>query len=100
MLLSVLCGLVLSFGFFSCSDDDSEDWSWKEGSKVELPRYRAFVLTEGTFNHNNSHLTFLDPAQDTIYTRDIYEAQNGIKLGDTANDMIEHDGDILSLIHI
>lgn len=99
LFLSVLCGLTLSFGLFSCSDD-SEDLSWKDGAKIELPRYRAFVLTEGTFNHNNSHLSFLDPAQDTIYSRDIYEAQNGIKLGDTANDMIEADGDIYIVVNV
>ena len=99
LFLSVLCGLTLSFGLFSCSDD-SEDLSWKDGAKIELPRYRAFVLTEGTFNHNNSHLSFLDPAQDTIYSHDIYEAQNGIKLGDTANDMIEADGDIYIVVNV
>ena len=99
LFLSVLCGLTLSFGLFSCSDD-SEDLSWKDGAKIELPRYRAFVLTEGTFNHNNSHLSFLDPAQDTIYSHDKYEEQNGIKLGDTANDMIEADGDIYIIVNV
>jgi len=93
-----MCGLVLSGGFSSCSDDD-EDFSWREGATVELPRYRAFVLTEGMYQQNNSHLTFLDPAQDTIYSHDIYEAQNGIKLGDTANDMIEEDGDIYIVVN-
>lgn len=97
--ISAICGLTLLSGFSSCSDDD-EDLSWKEGATVNLPVYRAFVLTEGTWQGNNSHLTFLDPAQDTIYTSDIYEAQNGMKIGDTANDMIEEDGDIYIVVNV
>lgn len=100
ILISALCGLTLLCGISSCSDDNNDDFSWKEGAKIELPRYRAFVLTEGTFNNNNSHLAFLNPATDTIYSRDIYEAQNGIKLGDTANDMIEYDGDIYIVVNV
>lgn len=98
LFISGLCGLMLLGSVSSCSDDD-EDFSWKEGAKIDLPAYRSFVLTEGSYGGNNSHLFFLNPAQDTIYSNDIYEAQNGVKLGDTANDMVEEDGDIYIVVN-
>lgn len=53
--MAIICGLMIAAGFTSCSDDE-EDNSWKEGSKVDLPQYRAFVLSEGGYGKNNSHL--------------------------------------------
>lgn len=99
ILLAALCGLMLTAGFTSCSNDD-DDSSWNEGAKVMLPKYRGFVLTEGSMGSNNSHLFFVDPSQDTIYVNDIYTAQNGTKLGDTANDMITYDGDIYIVVNV
>lgn len=99
LFLSVLCALCVTSGFISCSDDD-EDLSWKEGAKVDLPSYRAFILSEGLMNQNNSHLFYVDPTTDKPYSSDIFEAQNGIKLGDTANDMIVEDGNIFILVNV
>ena len=101
LFLAALCGLMVTAGFTSCSDDDDDvDDSWKEGSKVEMPQYRAFVLSEGSYGKNNSHLFFVDPATDTPYANDIYETQNGKKLGDTANDMIAEDGNIYVVVNV
>jgi hypothetical protein len=97
--LSVLCGLMMVAGFSSCSDDNDSP-SWKEGAKIDLPSYRAFVLSEGSYGKNNSHLFFLDPAQDTTYTSDIFEAQNGVKVGDTANDLITYNGDLYLVVDV
>lgn len=86
LLLLLLCGLMAAPVFTSCSDDDD---NWQEGSKVVLPsQHRAYILTEGSFGKNNSHLTYLNLDDYTTYAQDIFEAQNGLKLGDTANDMI------------
>lgn len=100
LFFTALCALTVTAGFTSCSDDDDYDDSWKEGSKVDLPQYRAFILSEGTMTKNNSHLFFVDPATDTPYKNDIYETQNGKELGDTANDMIEEDGYIYIVVNV
>lgn len=100
LFLAGLCGLMVATGFTACSDDDDVDESWKEGSKVEMPQYRAFVLSEGSYGKNNSHLFFVDPSTDKPYASDIYETQNGKKMGDTANDMIEEDGNIYVVVNV
>ena len=99
LFLAAACGLMVAAGFTSCSDDDVDD-SWKEGSKVEVPQYRAFVLTEGSMNKNNSHLFLLDPTTDKPYASDIYETQNGEKLGDTGNDMVALDGNVYVVVNV
>ncbi|MBQ7471675.1 MAG: hypothetical protein IJS97_04530 [Prevotella sp.] len=43
---------------------------------------------------NNSHLAFIDPVADTARVTDVFVDQNGIKLGDTGNDMLVYNGDI------
>ena len=98
--LTALCGLVLIAGLASCSDNNKDDILWRKGSKVTLPEYRGFILNEGSYGKNNSHFTFFDPLQDTINTRDLYELQNNIKLGDTANDMLVYDGDVYIIVNV
>ena len=92
--LMALCALMVCTGFTACSSDDSSDNTWKEGSLIELPRNRAFLLSEGNWGMNNSHLTFIDPVADTIRVADVFEEQNGVKLGDTGNDMLAYNGDV------
>ena len=52
LLFSMLCMLVLSVSFTSCSDDDNETRD-DTGSKVTLPQARAFFLYEGSYQANN-----------------------------------------------
>ena len=99
LFMAIICGLMIAAGFTSCSDDE-EDNSWKEGSKVDLPQYRAFVLSEGGYGENNSHLFFVNPQTDQPFENDIYLTQNGKGLGDTANDMIEEDGNIYVVVNV
>ena len=88
-----LCLLMLFVGVCSCSDND-DDFSWQEGSKVELPRLRAFILNEGSYQMNNATITFFDPLHKTNNIDDIYLVQNEKHLGDTGQDIIEYDDNI------
>lgn len=98
LFLTALCATVLTAGFTSCSDNDTP--SWKDGAKIDLPDYRGFVLSEGAFGKNNSHLFFVNPQTGEPYATDIFEAQNGKKLGDTANDMIAYNGNIYVIVNV
>ena len=101
LFYAILCGLLVTSAFSACSDDDEEkDSSWKEGSKVDLPDYRAFILCEGSMKQNNSHLFFYNPDKKELMAEDIYETQNGQKLGDTANDILVYDGDIYIVVNV
>lgn len=101
LLFATLCLAALSATFVSCSDDDPEDkWSWEEeGSSVEMVRTRGFVLNEGSYGLNNSHLTYFDYAQDTIYANDIFETQNGKAVGDTGQDLVAYDGNLYLIVN-
>lgn len=100
-LLLLFLGMFLALGLSSCSSSD-DDGCPDCGKTDEhgLTSYRAFVLTEGSFGKNNSHLFFLDPKQDTTSRYDIYEAQNGKRLGDTANEMIAYDGKMYIVVNV
>ena len=51
--------LATSVAFTACSDDD--EWNQTGGGKVEMTSpARAFILNEGTMNHNNSNLIYFD----------------------------------------
>lgn len=95
--LSIITIFFISIWLISC--DAGNDDAWNDGAKVNLPSYRAFILNEGNLKANNAHLTFLDPAMDTTYTKDIYEAQNGIRIGDTAEGMISYEGNIYYVVN-
>lgn len=93
MVWASLLGLALTSGLASCGDDNP--WSWQnEGSKVEMSRDRAFIVNEGSYDKNNANLGYFNFGDDKAYEGDLYEAQNGRKIGDTAQDLISHDGNL------
>lgn len=97
LIRASLIGLALSLGFTSCDDDN--EWSWKdEGSKVEMSRDRAFVLNEGSYGMNNSNLGYFSFNGDIAYEGDLFEAQNGRKIGDTGQDIISHNGNLYLVV--
>lgn len=73
----------------ACSDDDDPKWN-DDGTKVELPARRVYLLNEGTQNMNNANLALFDPAKNTL-TKDIFYTQNGMMLGEIGQDMIEYN---------
>ena len=86
--------LATSFAFTSCDDDD--EWNQKGDGNVEFTTpARAFILNEGTMNHNNSNLIYFDWSTGAVNGSDLFVAQNGKELGDTGNDIITVDGNRL-----
>ena len=55
--------LAISVTFTSCSDDDDAPWN-DEGTKVELPQRRMFILNEGKADNNNAGIAFYAPNRD------------------------------------
>lgn len=91
--LSALCLMAVGTSFTACSDDDEEN-NWNNGATEVLPKHRVFVLNEGIYGMNNATLTFYNPDTEAVIG-DIYAAQNGgMKLGDTAQDLLAYDGDM------
>lgn len=83
----VLTIAALLAGFTSCSDED-EVWNTHGDGKVEMKTSaRAFILNEGNWQKNNSKLFYFDWSAPTETVQDLFEAQNGKKLGDTGNDI-------------
>ncbi|MCD8297869.1 MAG: hypothetical protein LUC88_09885, partial [Prevotella sp.] len=97
-----LCGLALT-AFTACSDDDDDNtvvWNPTElGSKVEMSQTRAFILNEGSYGANNSHLTYFDYSTHSVYGEDIFYAQNGVNIGDTGQDLIEYNGNLYLAVY-
>lgn len=73
---------VVVLGFASCSDDDDN------GGKVNKSIGSIYVLSSGGMGSNNSALISYDP--ETAKTTNLFETANGVKLGDTGQDMIKY----------
>jgi len=74
---------VLALGFAACSDDeDNEPWV-----EPELTTEGVYILNSGNESGNNSTLGYYNP-ESKVYTKNVFENQNGIMLGDTGNDMV------------
>lgn len=94
LLFSVFCMLALGLSFTSCSDDDDDDLI-DEGTTVNLPKARVFILNQGNMGSNNAGITFYAPNKDADQIDDIYQIQNNKKgLGDTGQDMIKYENHI------
>ncbi len=90
----MLSALALAVGFSSCSND--EEWNTTGDGKVEMTSSaRAFILNEGNMNKNNSNIIYFDWMSGVVNANDLFEAQNGKKLGDTGNDLIAVDNNKL-----
>ncbi|MBD5356069.1 MAG: hypothetical protein HDR88_03570 [Bacteroides sp.] len=76
----------------SCSNEDDPKRD-DTGSKVELPNDRMFILNSGSMGANNSNISFYATKEDKAIA-DIFYVQNGFRLGDTGQDLIEDDNQI------
>lgn len=89
-----LAVVALMTGFTACSDN--EEWNTLGGGKVEMTSpARAFILNEGSMGKNNSNIVYFDWSTGIVMPKDLFEAQNGKKLGDTGNDILAVDNNKL-----
>lgn len=67
LFFGTLCMLMLGVSFTSCSDDDDDSKKNDEGSKVELPENRVYILNEGSYQKNNAGITHtMIPIKETM----------------------------------
>ncbi|MDR0575265.1 MAG: hypothetical protein LBG96_14815 [Tannerella sp.] len=86
--LIALCAAIMAMPFLtSCNDDDDPT------EKPEITAEYIYVLNSGNMNNNNATLSMYDVEKETV-TRDIFEVQNGRRLGDTGQDMVIYGGKI------
>ncbi|MEP6751013.1 MAG: DUF5074 domain-containing protein [Bacteroidota bacterium] len=89
------CALAFIITAFviSCKKDDAP--------VTTLPKVTTglYVLSEGTFNGNNTTLSFYNLATNTP-TTDFFAAANASKLGDTGNDIIIYGGKIYIVMNV
>ena len=76
LFFGTLCMLMLGVSFTSCSDDDDDSKKNDEGSKVELPENRVYILNEGSYQKNNAGITYYDPDKRNNVIDDIFYKQN------------------------
>jgi hypothetical protein len=81
--------LVLSTCFVSCDKEDE-----KKDAPVVSAEKKVFILNEGTWEKNNSTLDIYYPDGGMSYQSNVYEALNGQKIGDTAQDLLYYGGRI------
>lgn len=90
--------MAVAVGFTSCSDDNTDDL-WKEGSIIEIPNERAYILNEGSYGNNNAVLSLYNYKTDTIVSGDIFGTQNGARLGDTGQDIIAYQNNLYLVLY-
>lgn len=95
-LLGAMCVFGLGTVMVSCSDDDN---GWDDnGSKVELPDSRVYILNEGTMGVSNSGIALYAP-ENSDFISDIFYRQNDFGLGDTGQSMIRYKGKIYVAVY-
>lgn len=98
ILVALLALTSVVFTFTSCSEDE---WNAFGNGKVEMPNSsRAFILNEGSMGKNNSNIIYFDWATGNVNTTDLFVQQNGVKLGDTGNDIEVYGNDLLVAVNV
>ena len=98
ILVALLAFTSVAFTFTSCSEDE---WNAFGNGKVEMPNSsRAFILNEGSMGGNNSNIIYFDWATGNVNTTDLFVQQNGVKLGDTGNDIEVYGNDLLVAVNV
>ncbi len=91
--LIALCAATMTLPFLtSCSDDDDPT------EEPELASEYIYVLNCGKMNSNNATLSMYDIEKETV-VRDIFEVQNGRRLGDTGQDMVVYGSKIYIAVY-
>ena len=99
LFLSTLCLMAVGTMFTACDEDDDDDNWNNDGVQGVLPKDRVFILNEGIYGMNDANISHYNPVTGELMA-DIYGLQNeGMKLGDTAQDMIVYDGSIYVVLN-
>lgn len=85
--------VILSLFFVSCKKDDAPTPETPE------PAAGVYVLNQGTFNANNTTLTYYDFGTKSAMT-DFYKNVNGNGLGDTGNDMLIYGSKLYVVMNV
>ncbi len=90
LFLSAMCLMAVSMVFTSCDDDDDDDW---DGGMPHAGQ-RVYFLNEGNYQSNDAGIDLYCPFAPAgqRFTGNIYYGQNGVGMGDTAQDLIEYNG--------
>jgi len=90
-----LCVLAVTVSALlaSCKKDDAPP------ATVPKVTTGLYVLSEGSFNGNNTTLTYYNFANSTA-TTDFFANVNGSKLGDTGNDIVIYGGKIYIVMNV
>ena len=96
LLWGALFASTLCIAFTSC--DNEEKTTNDEGSKIELPGKRAYILYEGSFGNNNTGIAFYAPNKDADFQSNIYKLQNNKELGSLATEFIEYNDHIYVVV--
>lgn len=89
----LITALTLSLLFTACKKDDAKP---EDTPKTTTGVY---VLNQGTFNGNNTTLTYYDFGTK-VATTDFYKNVNGSGLGDTGNDMLIYGGKLYIVMNV
>jgi YVTN family beta-propeller protein len=84
----VALSMAVAVPFFtSCSGNDDP------ADETLIASEYIYVLNSGNMNSNDASLSRYDVKENTV-TKDVFEAQNGRRLGDTGQDMVLYGGKI------
>jgi len=84
-----LAGLCACALFVACEDDNNKNEDVKILNGDYTPKSEAVILCEGSYNQNNSCISFL---KDGIIDKNIFSTANGKPLGDTGQDILHTNG--------
>ena len=94
LLLAILAAIAIA-GTAGCGgDEDNETMNGDTTGAVS----GVYIVNEGNFGKGNGSLSFYDPATGTI-TADVFKSANGKPLGDTANDVVVHNGKVWVVVN-
>lgn len=85
-------GVILAvsvFAFTACSDDDNEPNYWVPPFSTTQG---AYILNNGNWGSNDASIAYYDKKTQTVSAANVFESvNNGLKLGDTAQDILVTD---------
>lgn len=97
LLWSTLFASAFCIALSSC-DKNEEKIPNDDGSIIELPGKRAYILYEGKMGSNNTGIAFYAPNNDAQFQNNIYKLQNNQELGSLATEFIEYENHIYVVV--